>query len=214
MRYDNYGFGDENWNLSGIIKTEDPRKSYCLMILDSRHTNGEVSEADKIVGPDGNPITFKLLVLSRFACEMDKDGNRIFRSKEAKDRSGQSSDIVANPGDKPRPGDVITFKIGFKTRNSDGLEMKDVELMSMAEDGQDIYDRRKLVVDSDLCITLPNPYAMMALRRHGERMIFPEFSVQYRPRKVTNWWFREVPKSYTTKVIEEQTIDSSSKGKK
>ena len=193
MSFDNYGFDDGNWNLTGIIKSPDQRAAVCMMILEGKLSNQVYSESELIRGPDGEVMKFKLQVLSRQACKFDKNGNRIFKSKEAQDKSGEEGSIVAEYTDPPQEGDVIQFKIGLKHTDDDGEEMNARKLMSLAMDGQAIHTMRNASVDRNGCISIPCPYAVMALRRNGHRVSFPEFAGQYKPRKVTNWWFKEVP---------------------
>jgi hypothetical protein len=212
MSYDNYGFKSGQWNLTDIIKSSDQRSAYCLMILDGKLSNGEKHESINITGPDGNPILYKLSVLSRYACKHDKDGNRLFTNEDGLKRSGGEDDKLIQPGEKPVPGDKVDFKMGFKVMHEDGTELRSMDIMSMSEDGRDIYDRRVFTVDNDLCISLPNPYALMALRRNGYKILFPEFALQYRPRKVTNWWYKEVPRDYH--IEKPQAPDATAKGKK
>ena len=212
MTYDNYGFERGQWNLTDIIKATDSRQAFCMMILDGKLVNGEKHESIIITGPDGNPMLYKLHVLSRYACKYDKDGHRLFTSEDGFQRSGETGDLLIQPGDKPEPGDKIPFKISQRITDEDGNEIRSLDIMAMAEDGRDIYDRKVFTVDKNHCITLPYSYALMALRRHGHRIVFPEFNRQYRPRKVTNWWYQEVMRDF--EIEKPQASDATVKGKK
>jgi hypothetical protein len=212
MEFVNYGFGPGQWNITDIIKSDDPRKDLCMYVFEGKLEDGKVYEDQKLVGLDGNPMLFKLKVLTRQACTNDSDGHRIFKSKSGLDKSGDTGDFVSEFGDLPHPGDEISFKISFKSRDEDGLRMTTSKLMSKVMDGQDIYSRRVCRVDKDLCITLPNPFALSALQRHGYRISFPEWDVQYKPRKVSNWWFQEVPLNFHMEI--QPDLEIASRGKK
>jgi hypothetical protein len=197
---DNYGFGKGNWNLTELIKESDQRARVCMMILHGCLPDGKgPTPGYEFNDIDGNAFRFKFEVVSRHACKFDKDGNRIWNNEHGKEAIGSSEDIVLKYGEKPVIGDVVMFKETPILVNDEGEPINSEERMNMASEHKPIHRFRRFIVDNDLCISLPNPFAQMGLEHHGYKLLKPEFNKGYRARGITNWWFREVPRDFRMK---------------
>jgi hypothetical protein len=197
---ENYGFGKGNWNLTDLIKDTDQRARVCMMILHACLPDGQgPTQGYEFVDVDGNVFRFKFQVLTRQACKEDAEGSRIWNNEHGKEMAGSANDIVVAWDIKPRPGDVVTFKQAPLLVDENGEPIKSDARMDLASQGKPIHLMRRFVVDDDLCISLPNPFAQMGLEHHGYKLLKPEFHRGYRQRGITNWWFREVPRNFRTK---------------
>lgn len=207
----NYGFGKNKWNLTELIMEKDQRARVCMMILHGCLTDGKgPSLGYEFHDDDGNPFRFRMEVLTRQACKWDKDGNRIWNNERGKESVGSFSDVVAHCDDKPIPGDFVAFKDVPLIVDEEGEPIGSEERMNLASMGQPIHRMRRFVVDDDLCISIPNPFAQMALERNGYKLLNkPEFHKGFRQRGITNWWFREVPRDFhKERKTNEQTKNS------
>jgi hypothetical protein len=198
----NYGFSPGNWNISDAILDSDSRKFFIYMILDGVTPRGKRHAGMMpLQEPSGGNFLFKLRVLSRQACCRDADGNKIHESDESLENLGVDTDILPEYFDKPAEGDIVEWKGAFKQYDSErGKKVNNSILREWAAMGIRPEEYVEFTVDSDGCIMVPYPFVQSMLRKKGERLTFPKFGKINRAsrskRKLTNWWFKEVPRDY------------------
>ena len=187
----NYGNGEGQWSLSDLIHSSDNRKTIAYWILDGVNSKGER-------GPGIRPlnIEFRFKVLSRQACCRDRNGNAIWFKEESKLESGSPDDIVAEVNDKPLPGDVVEVKGEAEEFDENGKEIDSRVLRRWAYQGRRPEIYHEFIVDDDGCISVPYPYALTMLTKHGKKITYPRFRKRARndktQRQITNWFFEEV----------------------
>jgi hypothetical protein len=197
---DTYGIGPGQWCLTELATSTDARRHVVLQVLDG--VNAAVKRVygiEPLKGKDGQLFRFKFRVLSRQACCRTGDGAKIWQSKQAMNENGSDGDILPNYDDKPTPGDVVEVKNQRRVIDDETGEAADGKTFrkwSMRGERPDSYN--EYVVDDDLCIEVPYPFALMMLSKHGKNIAQPRFRKTGRtkekdkkPRKITNWWFEE-----------------------
>lgn len=191
-----YGFGPDQWNLTEIIQnTDDPRHVAAYRAIEGVNAQGKREMAYTLRGTNGQPFMWRLHVLSRQACCKDKAGHKIWIYDEARRMNGESDDIVALKHDeKPQPGDVLWWK------GQAIPELTSNQRNAMVRRGESLYNDIHFTLDDDCCIWVGWPYVLEMLSRKGHRLTFPEFRRRDRRdrsmRRITNWWFKEVPHDF------------------
>jgi len=211
LKANNYGFNKDQWNLTEIVQTTDSLKFLLYQIFDGEKLK-DGTKLPPMSDNDGQPFRFKLKVLNRFACCRDKDGNKIWQWTQAKQEFGEENDILPDPFDEPKPGDVVEIKGTRKMydeehgRGVDFTVLKEWAVRRIRPENYVEY-----VVDQDLCISVQFPYVLSMLSKHGKNVAFPQFKKIVRRnrlgdikdkdqlRRLTNWYFQEVPKDYQLK---------------
>jgi len=203
MRPDNYGTERDQWNLTDFILSTDERRFFAWQILqgvdDMMKPNTELG----LRASDGEKFRFRLKVLTRQACYEDKNGTRIFYWDESQQGTGIDDSIIVGLDDKPEPGDVVVWKGSAIKVDEHGQRVDGYTKSLWAMQGKPFYNMMRYTVDKDGCIRVPYPYVLSMLQKHGERLVFPQFRKQdkkIKRRKITNWWFKEVPQDYTEEV--------------
>lgn len=193
QNYGDYTKDPEKWCITELIKEKNPAKFIALEILEGRNQKGIVFPDQAVKGPVGLQMTFKLRVLSRQACYADKDGNRIFVNPDAVTNVGNLDDIVVlKPEEPPKPGDVIRIKTRPRDLDENGEEVT-LQIRNMwVAYGEDEYLYVNFEVQKDLTINVPYPYVKSLLEKAGFRIAMPQFSKGHRPRRVTQWLYKEV----------------------
>lgn len=201
IKPDNYGTGDKQWTLTELVQTEDARRYHAYKILDGvdakcvRHYGME-----PLRNADGTAFLFRFKVTTRQACCRTADGQRIFQSRQAFEDAGDEG-VLPEHTDAPQAGDVVEWKGLFRTydtekgRKVDGKVLKEWAMRGIRPE---IFV--EFIVDKDGCISVPYPYALSMLVKRGKSLAYPRFSKRNRGKKggrrLTNWWFEEVPKNY------------------
>jgi hypothetical protein len=198
----NYGF-DGGWNLTAILKDTDKRSHHALMVLDGVGPDGSKDSSLVMMDESGNPYTYRLKVLTRQACVRTKSGHRIWLRNEAKENIGDPEDVLAEHNDPPQTGDIVEWKGQLQRYTKDGDEIDPATIRRWAMDGRRPESFFNFKVDRDGCITVPFIVALAMLQRKGARMVSPRFRKIDRDdkvkRRITNFWFKEVPKDYKEK---------------
>jgi hypothetical protein len=196
ITHQNYGDSTKDpdkWCITELIKERNAAKFVALEILEGRNQKGILFQDQAVKGPDGLQMTFKLEVLSRQACYEDKSGHKIFVHPDAINNVGSPDDIVViNPDEPPKPGDIIRIKTRPKDLDENGEEVT-LKIRNMwVAYGDDEYFYANFKVQDDLTINVPYPHVKTFLERAGFRIAFPQFSKGHRPRRVTQWLYKEV----------------------
>ncbi len=198
-----YGWADGEWNLTELINTEDSRKFVAYQIFEGARNDGTVEPGAALKGADGLPFRFRFQVLSRQAVCKDKDGNKIWWFDEAKLTSGEENDIIPLDTDPPKPGDVVECKGDMITSDPDtGAPMSSKKYKAWARQGKRPHHYIEFIVDEYGCINVPYPHALSMLQKSGFRIAYPKHrkvNRQNPKRRITNWWFKEVPQDFKGK---------------
>jgi hypothetical protein len=194
IRADNYGFGPGDWNMTELVQESDQRKYVAFQMIEGidherrRDTN------------QGLGLTYRLRVLTRQACVRDKAGNRIWPTNEPKINLGNPEDIVPNHEDLPEPGDVVEWKGSVKATDDRGNIVDAKIIRRWALQGIRPENYHEFEVDKDLCINVRYPQIIEMLTRKGRKLSYPQFrkinKASKEKRRITNWWFEEVPIDY------------------
>jgi len=196
---ENYGFEGGQWNLSDLRTMK--RKDF--QIFAYKHIEGVDQKSGRpdarrtLRDANGMPMMFRFAVLTRQACDRDKDGNPLGLLN--KDRYVRSRDLYNKPDDKPQPGDIVRVKGDPELLNDDDTQVDQARVMELHAQGKDIYNWHEYTLDEVCTIRVPYEPANAMLKSHGKRLVFPEFQ---RPglgeasKRITNWWFEEVPQDY------------------
>jgi hypothetical protein len=206
--------GPDGWTVSSCVRDGGRVGIVALNIL-----NGTLMDGMKHGKGEGPQIgLIRLKVLSRQACQADKNGKilnhsrKLFAHEEDEDKA-QGMPSIDTP---PEVGDFILVKGDPRMYNHLGHRMiatvaAEFEMRSMHDKYRWRNGLRYLYaeyqVDSDGCIDVTPDDAVTLLSRFGEDLVFPAFRKDgmqvdrgMRARRViTNWLFREVPKNYTEK---------------
>lgn len=183
IRSDNYGFGPGQWNLTGLLnpKAPDTRKRlFALQIVNGDTPSG--GKVEQLVDDEGQPLKFKLKVLTRQACYIPDDIG--IRTIPAYD-------------EKPKKGDVVLIKRDIKTRNGKPLTPNERDFLEA--NGEFSHDMTRAVVDSDGCITVSFNSAVQLLQQWGERISSPSQFDRGSKMRILNWRFAEVDKNGKTR---------------
>lgn len=195
----NYGFGPEEWNLTELVQSENAKKYAAYLVLDGRDANGKHTPQ---YGLDP-AFAFHFQVVTRQACVRTKDGNRIWQTEEAKRINlGDREDPVPNFDEKPEPGDIVEWK-GESKRFDDEKNRPVTQRVKKEWAMRGIRSAyfHEFTVDEHGCIDVGWPHALGMLTNRGFRNTQkPQFRKVGRtypkegvPRRITNWWFKEVP---------------------
>lgn len=185
-------YKDGIWTLTDVIADDDARKFTIYKILEGIRPNGEKRY-------DMAPrITFKFEVITRQACCRDAKGNTLWQSEEALALQGAKGDSVPKHDEKPIPGDVIEWKGHAITVDEDTDRPVDAKILKKwARMGKRPNEYLEFEVDRDGCISVNYPTCLEMLSRKGFKGAKPQFRKTHikdkRRRRLTNWWFREIP---------------------
>lgn len=196
---DKYGFSDGQWNLTDIITSPNP---YLKEIVESlflgTDARGRIDPQLRPIDDSGLPYTFRLRVLTRQACERDADGKEL---TPVESRAQQESLELVSHNDKPKEGDAVRWK-GDMRRSPIEPHLSTTTLEYWRVRGELPHYYYEYKIDKDGCILVPFAQARAMLAKKGERLVFPDHtrmedgSKDKAARKISNWWFKEVPKNY------------------
>ena len=231
-----YGFGEDQWTLTEILIQSDAHRIPAMQLITGDEPNGR-QRPDRAFMTNGIPMMFKLKVLSRNACYKDSNGALICASEDENAHFYGKRLVVKSHEEKPVAGDIIRWK--DRMRDPDTLIMADglptefitpmmiepnisvSHLQAWEANGEDSYIYGTFTVDEAGCILCPVKYAQPMLKTKGFR-VGPRFRkmTKVRPgekpqRRITNWWFEEVPMDYgkEQKIDDNQTKSQSTKGR-
>ena len=194
----NYGFGPGQWNMTGVIQEQDIRKYHIYQIIEG------IDAEMKRDTLRGIRMDFRVKVLTRQACCRDKEGHTIWQRQQALENLGMDGDFVPEFNDPPQPGDVVEWKGAAKTEDEYGNPVDSKTIKRWAQRGIRRQEFEEFIVDEDGCISVHYPFILSMLKKHGERIAFPQFrkvdNKSKNKRKITNWQFREVPQDYRAPV--------------
>lgn len=185
-------YQDGNWTLNEILNDNDERKYVVFRILEGIQPNGTRR-------PDLKPdIVFKYEVLTRQACCRDKNGKKIYESKEAFDLYSDDGDHLPEYDEKPRLGDIVEWKgerIDVDPETGNPVDARLLKKWAMM--GKRPNEYLEYEVDQDGCISVSYPQCKAMLDKRGFGGPKPRFRKGHiqdkKKRRMTNWWFREVP---------------------
>lgn len=202
----NYGFEPGQWNMTALIQDEDTRKYHAYQVIEG------IDEELKMNALRSLRMDFRLKVLSRQACCRDKDGHKIWERKQALDNLGMPGDFIVEYDDLPQQGDVVEWKGTVKVGDENGKPIDGKTIKRWAVQGIRPENYEEWIVDSEGCISVHYPFVLSMLSRKGHRLAFPQFrkidKASKSKRKMTHWYFREVPLDY----IEKKRKTRSDKG--
>lgn len=194
--------GEDGWSVTDFMRSKTTVDFVARSILDGAKLSGERAMSGEYRGPK----TIRLQVLTRQACQADKDGRPINSSKLFAISEYDAGRPEANT--PPEEGDFVLVKIGVREKDDNGDDMiaRRIEAFEMAHAHDDFVWRSGLrnlyaeyQVDACGCIEVDTSIAMHLLSRFGERVVLPAFAKTNVPeepgktrRKITNWRFREV----------------------
>jgi len=183
LKPERYGMGEGQWNLTDIVfQPIGLGIPFFKAIAGEAHDN-EQQYGMQLRDPDGNEFfKFRLKVLSRQACTYDAKGKPIDHTN-------------MDPNEPPQPGDVIEWKGGHRAPER-GPHRTTGEIKMWQRMGEREHEYVKHVVDRDLCISAPIMFALPMLKKHGKRVVYPEFRGKGSGRKIANWRFQEVDRDY------------------
>jgi len=195
---------DDSWCLSEFVTNEKNIVAIqSALLLHNLKPNGNSYESGAgILQPKQ---TIRLHVLTRQACDRDKDGNDL-------EKHPLEDDCIPFE-EKPKKGDVIRVKGNMYTECPDtGESMRDPAVrLERTRQGLDNYFYTEYIVDGDECITCSLPHAFELLKKRGLRMVSPQWKklnsnvrdaqgrLDKKQRKITNWHYEEVDDSFKIK---------------
>lgn len=208
---ENYGFGDDNWNLTELIRERSILGDLAIKIVTGCGVDGKPSAPHTSVTQKNNqPLMVRLKVLSRQACHLDKNGAKINgwqRTLTEELRDEFTGDVLAPKyNESPQPGDIVKIKGDFKWEDPEsGETLVRANREALRARGGECFHWARYEVDDDECILVTFNDANQELRLRGHRMVNPEFQPRdviadekKKPQRVIgNWHFKEVPLDYT-----------------
>lgn len=175
---DNYGFQEGNWNLTDILTADDKFKVPALQQLYGEDVKGKRTHSLS------TNMKFRLKVHSRQICWQDKSGNEL-----------RDLDWT----EKPKEGDVIRWKnIPRPSERATARNTREIKNWNIRE--EDSYKYEYFRVDKDGCIEAGIDFAHLMLKKHGSRLVYPQFLGRGKGRHLANWIFEEVPSDFAEKV--------------
>lgn len=196
---ENYGFKEGQWTLTDIITMHRADfKVFAKQIIEGVERETGTSDMRlQLKDISGQPLLFKIRVLTRQACDRDRKNNPL--GLFDKDTYIRSKETYSKPEDIPQPGDVIKWPGEYIMYNSDGTIINQFQKMEMRARGVPIQYWYEYVADNDLTISVPYMPAIEMLQLRGKRLVNPEFArvdKNQKRRTITNWFFEEVPRDY------------------
>lgn len=194
---------EEGWSATELAAAECDSANVAMKnILAGRGEDGASPAPEGAGGFDG---MVRLKVLTRQACVCDKEGTPINNG------NGMGMDPFfdgAKDDEEPQVGDIVIWKgdlrEGFLKKTPHEIARfereHEHEPFPWREGMRHYY--KDFHVDADGCISVKPHIAVEMLTRRGEKITFPKFAAQTNAaqgktqRKITNWWFREVPQDY------------------
>ncbi len=191
---DSYGSDEGQWSMSELVEGQgDNLTAQMLRVIEGVTWDGSNIISDKL---NGLEKTYKLKVMSRQACCRTKDGKTIWQQEVAKNRNGEPGDLVPTHDEPPQPGDIVEWKTTKKTHDERGNPVDEKVRKRWSIAGIRPHKYAEFVVDKDLCINVRYPYVYSMLIKHGFRLVSPQHRKTAKnsknPRRITNWWFKEV----------------------
>ena len=195
------------WSITEMINKKRISAITALCMLTGKQNNGRNLEAGHELR--SAPKEYRLHVLTRQACTHNKDGNN---EAVVLPKSPTFDDCVAFT-DEPFKGDFIRVKGDSITVDPDtGEKLNNKAARSeRIMMGKGLHSYTDYYVDKDNCITVPFEHALQLLSQNGERLGRPQFNdlnsnvidslgrVDRKQRKITNWYYREVPVNFKMK---------------
>jgi len=205
---------ENGWTITSCVQSTGRVGIAVRNAINGTHIDG--SALKKGEGATVAPI--KLKVLSRQACQVDKDCKPINHASKmfAKEDDADKAANMPTVNTPPVEGDFILIKGDAREVNERGTRM----IAAYAAEFEQRHQHEKYKwrnglrnfyteyqVDADGCISVSPQDAFTLLSRFGESISFPVFQKESTPlspgmrarRVITNWLFREVPRNYTEK---------------
>jgi len=210
IRSDNYGIGDNCWTLTEIINERSNMAESARRIIAGVDMTGREVGGGTLKDAEGNPMRYKLRVLSRQACIDAKDGKGINNWDSTENRpENDNNEYCPIPDDPPKEGDRVWIKgdpitedpiTGERLVKKYKMAMKarmEAELGRQIKPELAFFNYVKVPVGKDGCIRVGYQHAMQLLTTKGKRLVLPQFASGRRSpenhRQITNWHFEEVP---------------------
>jgi len=207
ISHETYGRGDDNWNLTELYNERSCYAQSAIRILAGKGENGVDTGRGTVHGPDGQPMRFKLRVLSRQACKETADGDGINWYDPQVSGTNDNEEVCPAHDEPPQPGDKVWIKGNAILYTDAGERVTKRHRMAMkarleSQLGREVkpelatYTWFKIPVDEDGCITVTFDQACQLLSTRGKRVASPRFASGKKSkddeRRITNWLFEEV----------------------
>ncbi len=204
LKWDSYGFDDDTWNLTRLMEGPKGKRIRAFQVIQGDRVTGE-QRPHLALKHQGMVLRFRLQVLTRQACCRTADGKEVVK-RDGNYQYDKDEKVLVEFEDKPVPGDVVEWKHYVReARGEPHLSSKTIT--EWAQRGERMHHYEEFIVDDDLCITAPFEFAHMMMITKGFRMAAVRRFERMDPvkpgekpqRRITNWWFKEVPPDFTLK---------------
>jgi hypothetical protein len=202
--------GDKTWSVSEMVENDDRAVLFGIMLLMGTDERGRKLGAGNGINRADKKNLFRLQLMTRQACDMDAQGNRLVKNPC---EVGHQSEVLncVKFEDKPLPGDIVRIKGDrFDNDPMTGKKLTSRAVRDAAQQqGRDLFAYDTYEVDEDGCIDVEFEHCLELLTKWGHRIAGPQFqrlntnkkdergNLDKAQIKITNWRFKEVADDFS-----------------